>query len=427
MKKLTLRVVIACLAGTVMSCNKSKFDAKKQAEPAGITVPIVTPGIEEATQGGSKAIGSHDNVTFAIQSADWRVINTDSTKTVQPVDLVFALDVTASMEDTIATVKNGIVTLTKNLAQQGINLNVGLTRFVDSTGFTDRTILTLSDKLQPFIDSLNDQKTIGNGDYPEASIYGIRKGLQLLGQSTRPEALKALVLITDVVGHNGADQEFPPRSTLENGPDRDCTVGAFVQEANDFAAKLPSAANFKFFYTVPDPSATVGDKEKGASYDCNTKKFNRNGYNATAQMTEIMNGLKPESRGGMLVNPATDKVAWPLTDSNFVPSITKLLQTKVATTDTRGLCLASEASMFEGDKVLGTWKAQDQNEMVKQFQSGDSNLPLSVKFDANNTVGTHNLQLKVQRCCVNEAALGVSPLACAKNYIQVISYQITAQ
>ena len=203
MKKPLLQSLILGSLGLTVSCNKSNFNAKKDADPAAVNIPIVTMGIEESTPGGSKKINSRDTVSFTIQSADWRVLSVDSTKTVQPIDLVFALDVTASMEGTISTVKNGIVSLTQALAQQGINLNVGLTRFVDSFSYVNDTALALSGNLQPFINTLNDQKTVGNGDYPESSMFGLKKGLELLGQSTRPDALKALVLITDVVGHNG--------------------------------------------------------------------------------------------------------------------------------------------------------------------------------------------------------------------------------
>ena len=140
----------------------------------------------------------------------------------------------------------------------------------------------------------------------------------------------------------------------------------------------------------------------------------------TAQMKDLMNKLRPETRGGMIVNPGTNKVAWPLTQSNFGPSLTALLQTNVATNQIRGLCLASEASLLDNNQTLASWKAQDQNEMIKQFQSGNPQLPLSVKFQGN-TVGTHNIQLNVQRCCVTESALNATPLVCNKNYTQSIS------
>ncbi len=117
-----------------------------------------------------------------------------------PVDVMFVLDCTASMEPFIEGVKDGIVDFAKELAGKQIDFRLGLLAFRDrifgqepeQLRFERDEVFTTDVRL--FSREVGRLKCIGNDTIPESSLDGL---VEAARQPFRQGATKVLILITD--------------------------------------------------------------------------------------------------------------------------------------------------------------------------------------------------------------------------------------
>lgn len=409
----------------IHGCNSTGFKGssrvvKKDPEPATIDYTIVAMGMDSTVDAGQVQMSTIDRLKFVFQAGDRRVVGTDTTTVQQAVDLYFVLDTTASMTDEMAAVKNGITSLVSELNRSGINLKVGLVGFVDSFGSVASQTFRLSSNYAGFQSFLASIGPTGNQDYPEAALYAAKKAVELLRSGSRAGSLKAVVVVTDVIGHNG--------SQLAGGtPVRDCSTSTLVNEINSYAMSLPRQDDFKFFYTVPDPArVTLNDDNYGAFLTCDSQN-NANGFVAVRQMEEIVSQILPgvalPQRGGALRDGAGN-VAWPLTQNNLVSTLVPMLQDNPVVRDVLGSCLATSAEIFEGGQRISRWEATPADALAS-MSNGANTLDIVDAVPSNGTEGVRNLEAIVNRCCVSAEDLRAGNLtSCKTSYRQTIPFRV---
>jgi len=413
----------------LVACNATGFKGSNRVvmtEPLPIArdYTIVAMGMDETVDGGQVQMATIDRLKVVFQAGDRRIVGTDTSTVRQAVDLYFALDTTASMTEVMRAVKDGIKGLVSELRRSGLDLNVGLVGFVDSFASVDARTYRLSSNYTGFQNFLSSIQPTGNDDYPEAAIYGARRAIQLFKSGSRQGAFKAIVLITDVVGHNGSQ-------AAGGNPQRDCSVLALANEINSYAAGLPRPDDFKFFYTVPDPTrVTFNNDNYGAFLNCQSQE-DATGYTAIRQMEDIVNqilpAVNPAQRGGALRDGAGN-VAWPLTQNNLVSTLVPMLQDNPVVRNVLGSCLASRAEIFEnGERISGQDATAGINPAaaLKSLESGDNTLNLGDAIPRGGREGVRDLELVVDRCCVSAEDLRAGRTStCRTTYRQTIPFKV---
>ena len=111
-----------------------------------------------------------------------------------PVDFVFAIDITGSMQKYIDATKNYISTFTSSLVRRGIDYRIGLILFSDIVEKVYQPI----DNVVTFLSWLSPVRAYGGGDEKENALEALRSASEL---KFRASANKVVVLITDAPYH----------------------------------------------------------------------------------------------------------------------------------------------------------------------------------------------------------------------------------
>lgn len=111
-----------------------------------------------------------------------------------PVDFVFVVDVTGSMQKHIDEIKNNISRFLSSLLSRGIDYRIGLILFSDIV----EKVYQPTDNVNNFLAWLAPVKAYGGGDEKENALEAIKATNQI---AFRPSANKVIVLITDAPYH----------------------------------------------------------------------------------------------------------------------------------------------------------------------------------------------------------------------------------
>jgi outer membrane protein OmpA-like peptidoglycan-associated protein/Mg-chelatase subunit ChlD len=111
-----------------------------------------------------------------------------------PVDFVFIIDKTGSMQSHIDAVRNNITEFTTSLIRRGIDYRIGLILFTDDV----EEVYQPTEKVKDFLDWLAPVRAIGGRDEKENALEAILRAISL---TYRPAADKVIVLITDAPYH----------------------------------------------------------------------------------------------------------------------------------------------------------------------------------------------------------------------------------
>ena len=124
-----------------------------------------------------------------------------SSPPIAPVDIVFVLDVTSSMQWAIDDLKNGIGKFADTLAKNQINFRLGLVTFrdlsvanetVDVIEFKDKEVFTGDGVV--FREKVGTLKASGGGDIPESSLDAVAAAAKM---PYRQGTTKIMLLLTD--------------------------------------------------------------------------------------------------------------------------------------------------------------------------------------------------------------------------------------
>jgi len=111
-----------------------------------------------------------------------------------PVDFIFVIDITGSMQKYIDQVKSYITNFTSSLIRRGIDYRLGLVLFSD---YIDK-IYQPTDNVQSFLSWLTPIRANGGGDEKENALEAMKEAGSL---KFRPSANRVAVLITDAPYH----------------------------------------------------------------------------------------------------------------------------------------------------------------------------------------------------------------------------------
>jgi hypothetical protein len=182
---------------------------------------------------------------------------------IAPVDVVFVLDVTRSMQWAIDDLKNGIGTFADTLAKNQLDFRLGLVTFQDITNPDEKVrVVTFrtgkQDEESPFTssatafrDKVGLLKAEGGGDIPESSLEALAEAS---GLPFRQGASKILLLITDA----------PPKVASD-----DNVAEAVGQRAKALREKGIDSAHLvvtRFDHETYKPLLTAGADKTGGKY-----------------------------------------------------------------------------------------------------------------------------------------------------------------
>ncbi len=220
----------------------------------------VTAGIESVEPNISDPTGN--TVLVKIAMGPQGAINRTSQKTIKksikfPVDIVFVIDDTGSMQPQIDQVKLMISNFAEKIAETGVENRLALVSFKDypegpsgTCGpgeylaknylFSDGLFTT---DLNEFNDSLYTLQAIGAGDEPEASLTAIMNATALL-DATLPKTKKIIILLTN----------YPPHA-------RGCnlTYSSQTSKTNNFYSYDIPSSTISFLQSFPDANSIVNN------------------------------------------------------------------------------------------------------------------------------------------------------------------------
>lgn len=184
-----------------------------------------------------------------------------------PVDFVFLVDKTGSMQQSINSVRDNIVSFTDNLVKRGIDYKVGLILFSDDVeNIYDPTVNT-----HEFLAWISTVKARGGGDEKENALEALESAMNM---RWRPEANKVCVLITDAPYH-------------QQGEDGN---GVTNQTTNSIIEVLQKS-EIRVFSIVPKKLTDyklISAKTRGTFFDYNLP-FNTILDNFSNQLTNLFN------------------------------------------------------------------------------------------------------------------------------------------
>ncbi len=108
-----------------------------------------------------------------------------------PIDIVFVIDETGSMQPFIDAVKDNIKRFSGRLRSQGFDYQLGLVRFTDVVTWSSPE---LTDDVATFERWVGEIQAAGGGDIPENSLEALKAATNI---KYRPIALKLAILVTD--------------------------------------------------------------------------------------------------------------------------------------------------------------------------------------------------------------------------------------
>lgn len=174
-----------------------------------------------------------------------------------PVDFIFIVDKTGSMQNYIDDTKKNIFKFTKNLITRGIDYRVGLVLFSD---WIEKVYQPTND-LSLFTSWLDATKAEGGGDVKENALEAISEATKI---HFRPAANKVAVLITDAPYHQAGEHgdgstEYTTSTIIDLLKSKDMRFFAIVPPKIENYSIIAKATRGNV-YDIEFPFSTILDK-----------------------------------------------------------------------------------------------------------------------------------------------------------------------
>jgi hypothetical protein len=165
----------------------------------------------------------------------------DSTTSQRPVDIVFSIDVSSSMDPYIAVVRDNVIAFVAALGQQGLDARVGAVGFVNAPAVSiEPTDVVDFQRVIATWRTINDRS---NKEMQEGGQLGMEHALFLLSSGGRQGAHKVVLHISDALAFAGNDP-------FDFSTDRLASV---------FRAAASQFGSLQLFDSVPAAKGTTGD------------------------------------------------------------------------------------------------------------------------------------------------------------------------
>jgi len=197
----------------------------------------------------------------------------------RPVDIVFILDVTESMQPYIDAVKQNVISFAEDLARNNRDYRLGLVTFEDYvvSGASDCNCpysKKMTSNVQEFTQWVGSLHAGGGGDIPEDQLDALAYASTF---PFRPEAQGIVILITDAPDHHAGDgsaHSQHDQGFWDHHPDKNKDVTDLTA---DDVAKMFKKNGLTLYAVVPPPfiapdyAVLVGDTH-GRSYNIVTEQ-----------------------------------------------------------------------------------------------------------------------------------------------------------
>ncbi len=196
------------------------FTAPRPARAA-LNISIGNPGLDHfdsdggveldfgLTDANGQPVGNlrPDNVKVLEDGKLAKIIDFRGVGQGRPVDIVFVLDVTESMQPYIDAVKQNIINFAQDLAANNRDYRLGLVTFEDYvvSKYPDCNCAyrnTLTSDVHAFIDWVSVLRAGGGGDIPEDQLDALQYAASL---PFRPNAEGIIIIVTDAPPHHKGD------------------------------------------------------------------------------------------------------------------------------------------------------------------------------------------------------------------------------
>ena len=164
----------------------------------------------------------------------------DTTAGGQAADIIFVLDVTGSMGDEIAEVKDNIIEFADSLSYRGVDYRLGMVTFLDVI----ENVYPFTTDAQEFQNRVSQQYAHGGGDGPENSLDALMRAAEF---PFREQAKRIIIWITDADYH-----EHDPVTSMTKSEAIDALL------SHDITVHAIGAASFKSAFYDPITTATGG-------------------------------------------------------------------------------------------------------------------------------------------------------------------------
>lgn len=200
-----------------------------------------------------------DDLSVVENSVEKKVLKVEKIPAAEnvPVDFVFLIDVTGSMQPQINSVKSNITSFARSLLKRGIDYRIGLVLFSDDI----EKVYNPTSNVADFLSWINPVRAKGGGDEKENALESIEAACKQI--KWRNEANRVTVLITDAPFHQKAE---------EGDGVTDQTMESSIALMQKFDVRLftivpPKLNNYKYmssktrgtFYDIDYPFSTILD------------------------------------------------------------------------------------------------------------------------------------------------------------------------
>jgi outer membrane protein OmpA-like peptidoglycan-associated protein len=176
---------------------------------------------------------------------------------VVPVDFVFVIDKTGSMQKYINAVRSNLSGFTSSLMKLGIDYRLGLVLFSDQI----ERIYHPTDNVLDFLDWLTNVKARGGGDEKENALEALEKAVEDI--NFREDAYRVAVLVTDAPYH----QQYEDGQGITNQTTESITELLAINEMRLFAIVPPKLKKYQdiaaktrgTYYDIDYPFSTILD------------------------------------------------------------------------------------------------------------------------------------------------------------------------
>jgi hypothetical protein len=220
-----------------------------------------------------------DNVKVFEDGKPAKIIDFRGVGQGRPVDIVFVLDVTESMQPYIDAVKANVISFAQDLAANNRDYRLGLVTFEDyvvsaypdcNCGYRDK----FTSNVQEFIQWVSALHAGGGGDIPEDQLDALTYAAKL---PFRPEAEGIIIIVTDAPPHHRGDGSAHTQhdeAFWDHHPDRNADVTNLT--GDDVAASLKKNG-LTLYAVVPPPFIApeyqeIVDSTHGRSYNIITEE-----------------------------------------------------------------------------------------------------------------------------------------------------------
>ncbi|HVN28145.1 MAG TPA: FHA domain-containing protein [Candidatus Binataceae bacterium] len=277
-----------------MVCLTALFFALSHSQPAycALNLSVGNPGLEHfdsdggvdlnfgLTDGSGQPVGNlkPDNVKVFEDGKEAKIIDFRGVGQGRPVDIVFVMDVTESMQPYIDTVKQNVIQFAQDLSSNNRDYRLGLVTFEDYvvSKYPDCNCAyrnSFTSDVHQFIDWVGTLHAGGGGDIPEDQLDALAYAASF---PFRPNAEGIIIIITDAPPHTKGDNSRYTQHDQAYYDHHSHDVDVTEETGDDVAAQLKKNG-LTLYAVVPPPFIApqyqqVVDATHGKSYNIITEE-----------------------------------------------------------------------------------------------------------------------------------------------------------